>query len=75
VDVFRSKPEQFNNCFVLKKIENLKDEPVASCGPFSFYYLTADQPNTVKITLSVENEAYNDYAFVRRKKNKSVRIV
>jgi predicted phosphodiesterase len=63
VDVFRGKPEQFNSGFVLKKMENLKDEPVTSRGPFSFYYLTTDQPNSVEAIF--ENLPSDEPLYVR----------
>ncbi|MDR3235092.1 MAG: metallophosphoesterase [Planctomycetaceae bacterium] len=48
VNVFRGKPEQAGSGAVLKEMKDIKDAPAASSGPFSFYYLTADQPKTVE---------------------------
>ncbi|MDR3182980.1 MAG: metallophosphoesterase [Planctomycetaceae bacterium] len=47
VNVFRGKSEHTGGV-ALKEAKHIEDKPVASSGPFSFYYLTADQPKTVE---------------------------
>ncbi|MDR3227976.1 MAG: metallophosphoesterase [Puniceicoccales bacterium] len=56
VDVFHGKPHGGSSGFVLSELEtpaansaaNLVAKPLASRGPFSFYYLSSDQPKTVE---------------------------